>query len=164
MSSFYRSALLGGLLCGLLAIAIQVADTLINDFIDILNCLVFIGSGILAVRYYHSVTGAISGGTGVGLGAVAGAICGFLVALTALIIMQAGIGASTADVMEAVESTGALEGPAGGFVRAVVEYIWVPVFLAMTAVGSVLGLAGGAIGWGIWKEKGPAPDLGGPGS
>ncbi len=154
MSPYVRSAIAGGLQGGVAALVLEVADIVISDFIDILLCFAFMACGFLAARHFAMSQGrAITGGEGVGLGALAGAVGGFLTAAGISIMILSGFGPGQEEINEAIAATGTMEGPAAKAVEFVITYIHVVILVTITAMGSVLGLIGGALGWRVWRPR-----------
>ncbi len=163
MSRYVKSALIGGLQGGFLALMLEIADQLVSDYIDILVCFAFIGCGLLAARFHVRTCGlSLSGGEAVGIGALAGALAGalggFITAAGVSAMMVAGIGPGQSEVMEALTASGALDGPGAHVVELVIAYIHVVLAVSLACTGAALGLAGGAMGWRIWRlPKGDEP-------
>ena len=156
MTPYVKSALAAGFLGGIIAIALEVADTLYNDFIDVFACAALIGCGVLAVRHFTKAQNRpVTGGEGVGMGALAGACGGLLTAIGVIVIIALDLGSSQSQLAEASAMT-SLEGPAEAAVKAVLNHIEVVLLIALTGIGSVLGLVGGAIGWFFWRRPSAA--------
>ncbi len=151
MSDKLTSALIGGLAGGLLGAVLTLFQ---NPVLNGLACLALIVAGMVAVWHYtgeHAVT--LTGGQGVGLGALAGAAGGVISGLLGLFFRFVGV---LPGPMEQLEESGAMdqmEGGALGFM----EFMAGPAGQALGLVigvvfGVILGLIGGAIGAAVFKK------------
>jgi len=124
---------------------------MISDLIDILLCLTLPLCGFLAVRHYVQSQGkSVTGGEGVGLGAAAGALGGLLTSAAVTLMILSGIGPSLTEI-EAVMPP--LEGSAANAINLVLRYIHWILLITLTALGAVLGLVGGAVGWRVFRPS-----------
>jgi len=151
MSPYVKSVLFGGIWGGLISAVLEIADTMISDLIDILLCLTLPLCGFLAVRHYVQSQGkSVTGGEGVGLGAAAGALGGLLTSAAVTLMILSGIGPSLTEI-EAVMPP--LEGSAANAINLVLRYIHWILLITLTALGAVLGLVGGAVGWRVFRPS-----------
>ena len=151
MSPFWKSAIFGGLVGGLVCVVIEIGDAFLSDFIDLLLCLSLPLCGVLAIRHYMRVSAAtVSGGLSVGLGAVSGAIAGVLISLTISVLMLTGVEPGVDEVRAYMPE---FDDRAGRYIEMVLRYLHWILLLTLAGFGSVLGLAGSALGWSLLRDK-----------
>ena len=164
MPSKLTSVLIGGLASGLIGTLITIAaDVLTNPgsqnpglgiIFGLLGCLTMITSGLIAVWHYtgeHDLT--LTGGQGVGIGALAGIAYGVIGTVLTRILMMAGVLPGVDETMQQMEDLGAMDGPGAEFTVMWLEFTmgWGGVILAVV-FGVITGLIGGAIGAAIFKR------------
>ena len=163
MPSKLTSVLIGGLASALVGTLLSVAGSLANPananpglgaILGLLGCLTMVTSGLIAVWHYtgeHELT--LTGGQGVGIGALAGIAYGVIVTVLSRILMMAGALPTAEDVIQQMEETGAMEGPGAEFATMMVEFSmgWGAVVFSII-FGVVTGLIGGAIGAAVFKR------------
>lgn len=159
MESKYASALIGGLAGGLIAALLNLPQNFISWF----GCLAYAGCGLIAVWHYtntHQLT--ITGGEGIGLGALAGVAGGLTGGLLASLFYQLGLmDPVLPQILEEMENTGTLDQMDPSTADSVISWLelaskWQVLIDVTCSVlfAVVFGLIGGAIGARIWK-KGP---------
>ncbi|MEM1094136.1 MAG: hypothetical protein AAGJ10_05995 [Bacteroidota bacterium] len=153
MPSKLQSVLLAGLIVGTINPFLQLIPTLGGC----LACLLFLGTGVIAVWHYtstHSLT--VAAGTGAGTGALAGVVAALVSAMVALLLQSLDILPSVEDIISEMESSGAFDNMPDEQRDTVINWTRMsagPVGYAIGAVmGLVFGAVGGAIGAAIFKK------------
>ena len=162
------SVLIGGMASALVAILLSVANALSNPgsqnpglgiIFGLLGCLTMLTSGLIAVWHYtgeHELS--LTGGQGVGIGAMAGIAYGVVSVVLSRILIMANVLPGPEDAIRQMEESGALDGPGADFAVMMVEFTmgWGAIIFAII-FGVITGLIGGAIGAAIFK-RGPEED------
>ncbi|MEM8488995.1 MAG: hypothetical protein AAF564_25845 [Bacteroidota bacterium] len=156
MPSKTQSIILGGAIVGVLSPLIG----LIPVVGGCISCLGYTIAGVVAVWHYtstHELT--IAGGSGAGMGALAGIVTALVGGLVSYVLIALDVAPGMEQVMEGFAESGALDDEQ---LEDIADFIFSPVaYLAFMGVGAIigaiLGAIGGAIGASVFKKGGEFP-------
>ena len=156
MPSKTQSILLGGAIVGVLSPLIA----LIPVVGGCISCFGYTIAGLVAVWHFtstHELT--IAGGSGAGMGALAGIVTALIGGAVSYVLVELGIAPGMDQVMEGLAESGAMDDDQ---LEEIADFIYSPVaYLAFMGVGAIfgaiLGAIGGAIGASVFKKGGEFP-------
>lgn len=156
MPSKTQSIILGGAIVGVLSPLIGLVPVVGGC----ISCFGYAIAGVVAVWHYtstHELT--IAGGSGAGMGALAGIVTALVGGLVSYVLIALDIAPGMEQVMEGLAESGAMDDDQ---LDEIAEFIFSPVaYLAFMGVGAIfgaiLGAVGGAIGASVFKKGGEFP-------
>ena len=172
MSDKTVSILIGGLSIGVVTTILSIfssnPNSPVSSCIGCFICLLYIGTGLLAVWHYTKNTQTtISGGEGAGMGALAGIVAAGLGGVLGLLMRAIGLLPNVDDLIRQLEDSGQMDQvPAEqlDLIYQIIEVSAGPLGIVIGIVfGVIAGVIGGAIGASVFKKGtdtvGEAPAL-----
>jgi len=166
MPSKIQSLLIGGLLAAVTGVFIAVAgqvsggsdpvnpSPILGGIFTFLGCMAAMTSGFIAVWHYTNENElTLTGGQGVGIGALAGIIYGVGALLLSYLMVSIDVLPSPMETLERVRESGAFDAPGAEQAESVMQmmYTWgIPIITVV--MGVIMGLIGGAIGAAVFKR------------
>jgi len=162
-SSKTNSAIIGGFVAAILGtlfglLQYQLAgQQLLSGLLSCFTCLSAAVCGLVAVWHYTDTNElTISGGSGAGLGALAGVFYGLIGGVFGMILRFVGLSPTAEDAMQQMRDSGAfdqMDANAQQFMTSMMEFLLGPASIVIgIVIGVILGVIGGAIGATIFKK------------
>ncbi|MFK7844538.1 MAG: hypothetical protein AB8G77_04495 [Rhodothermales bacterium] len=156
MPNKYQSIFLGGAITGALIPLIGLVPVVGGC----ISCLGYSIAGIVAVWHFtstHELT--IEGGTGAGMGALAGIVTAIVGSVVSYVLIELGLAPGTDQIVQDLADSGAFEDEMldsiAGFFESPLSYL---LFIGVGCLlGAILGAVGGAIGASMFKKGGEFP-------
>ncbi|MCY3594031.1 MAG: hypothetical protein OXH01_02165 [Bacteroidetes bacterium] len=174
MPSKTQSILIGGLIAAvtgtIVSVAAQVSGAsdptnpqqVLSLIFGLIGCMVMLTSGLVAVWHYATENElTLTGGQGVGIGALAGIVYAVVGLALGWLLILLGVLPSPQDTMDVMRDTGAFDAAGAEQAESITEMMITWGGPVMAVFGGVLmGLIGGAIGAALFKRGVESPDEG----
>ena len=174
MPSKTQSILIGGLVAAVTGTIVSVAghvagandpsnpQQVLSLLFTVIGCMVMLTSGLVAVWHYATENElTLTGGQGVGIGALAGIVYAVVGLGLGWLLILLGVLPSPQDTLDMLRDSGTFDAPGAEQAESIARTMvtWGGPVMAVIG-GVILGLIGGAIGAALFKRGVESPDEG----